>query len=186
MRRTLLSTSPILLAALAACSDAPSAVQTPAAHAPASDPHDPHAGLPAGHPPLDPVQGAEDVGQVAGRAVLRGELANATAGCLFVTLRQAGQRMPTWTYRVDLDDPDVARKGLAAAADGARELTFVLNQKTSLMKVPVDTTVPLEVQVMFDPDGNVDSREGQVSAVAPAKLGDEDVLLELAPEAKGR
>jgi hypothetical protein len=185
MRRTLLSTSPILLAALAACSDAPGAAHAPAAHAPAaSNPHDPHAGLPAGHPPLAPVHGAEDVGQVAGRAVLRGELASATGGCLFVTLRQAGQRMPTWTYRVDLDDPDAAKKGLAEAKDGARELTFVLNQRTSLMKVPVDTTVPLEVQVMFDPDGNVDSREGQVSSIAPAKLGDEDVRLELAPEAK--
>ena len=165
-----------LLSALVfpACGDAPRSA--PPESASASAPSDPHAGLPAGHPPASS-------GQVAGRAILKGDLAQASGGCLFVTLRIAGQKMPTWSYRVDVVDPSESGKGLAATKDGVRELIFVLNQQTTLFQGVIDPTAKYEVQVMYDPDANVDSKEGQVAQVAAAAIGADDVYLELDPAA---
>jgi hypothetical protein len=164
-----------------ACGDAPRSA--PPEGPDASAPSDPHAGLPSGHPSLDAAQPPASSGQVAGRAILKGDLAQASSGCLFVTLRIADQKMPTWTYRVDVVDPSKSGQGLAASKDGVRELIFVLNQQTSLFPGAIDPTGRYEVQVMYDPDANVDSKEGQVSAIAKAKIGADDVYLELDPAA---
>jgi hypothetical protein len=169
------------LAALAACGDAPR--PAPSGAPPSADPHTaPGAGqLPANHPPLDPAAPKPDATQFAGRVVLKGALAEATTGALFVTLHPAGSRMPIWSYKVDLDDPDAAKKGLAPAAGGTRELTFALNQRTTMFPGNLPSAVELELAVLYDPDKSVDSKEGQVRAAVPAKPNDLGLYLELDP-----
>src|SRR5687768_7543910 len=176
-----LSTSLFLLSILAfpGCGDAPRSAAPESAGAPA--PSDARGGLPAGHPPLESAAKPSSNAQVAGRAILKGALAETTSGCVFVTLRIADQRMPTWTYRVDMLDPAESKQGLGAAKDGVRELIFVLNEQTTLMQGAIDPLARYEVQIMYDPDGSVDSKEGQVVAIAPAKLGADDLYLELDP-----
>lgn len=182
MQRKHPSASLLLLSLLAfpGCGDAPRSAAPEIASSRAAESG---GALPAGHPSLDAAHAASSGGQVAGRAILKGELAEATTGCLFVTLRIAGQRMPTWSYRVEMTDPAESKQGLAPAKDGVRELIFVLNEQTTLFQGAIDPLAEYEVQVMYDPDGSVDSKEGQVVAIAPAKIGAEDLYLELDPAA---
>jgi hypothetical protein len=176
-----LSTSLFLLSILAfpGCGDAPRSATPESAGAPA--PSDAREGLPAGHPAVDSASKPSSGAQVAGRAILKGALAETASGCIFVTLRITGQRIPTWSYRVEMLDPAESKQGLGVAKDGVRELLFVLNEQTTLMQGAIDPLAQYEVQIMYDPDGSVDSKEGQVAAIAPAKLGAEDLYLELDP-----
>jgi hypothetical protein len=176
----------LLVLFLAACGDAPKP-------APTHQPVDPHAGLPnapssvgqlpADHPPIGDAGMRPDPTQFAGRVVLKGSLAQATTGALFITLHPAGSRMPIWSYKVDLDDPAADRKGLAPAKDGTRELTFALNQKTTMFPGNLPQAGELELAILYDPDKSVDSKEGQVRVAVPAKPGDVGLLLELDPDA---
>lgn len=179
----------VLVASLAAfsssCGDAPRPAAPQSAPPPVSNST---GALPQGHPPLNEMppghpqvpgaatQRAEltDPSQFAGVALLKGELASATQGRLMVTLRQKGQsgpKMPLWAYVVDLDDPEAEKKGLMPAKDGAREFVFVLNKDTTILPSPLPKSVELEVELRFDLDGSVDTRDDAYFAVTDAVRG---------------
>lgn len=197
------STQTLLVASLAAftalaCGDAPrpAAASTPAAASatkpgpvtpgPLPDGHPPVGEqLPDGHPQL--ASGAQrpeltDPSQFAGSALLKGELATTNVGRLMVTLRQKGQtgaKMPLWAYVVDLDDPEVEKKGLLAASGDTREFVFVLNKDTTILPSPLPKNVELEVELRYDADGSVDTRDDAVFAVVDAARGDTGLSLVL-------
>ncbi len=177
----------------ASCGDAPRPASPQSALPPASTAP---GALPPGHPSLNELppghpqvagassQRAEltDPSQFAGVAVLKGELANATQGRLMVTLRQKGQsgpKMPLWAYVVDLDDPEVEKKGLMPARDGQREFMFVLNKDTTILPSPLPKNVALEVELRFDLDGSVDTRDDAYFAVVDTVRGDTQLELVL-------
>lgn len=170
------------------CGDAP----RPAASTPSPAPR-PSAGaggeLPAGHPPIaDPHAQrptVDDPSVFAGRAVLEGDIASAQQGRIMITLRQTGQRMPLWAYVVDVADPNASKLGLQPAADGKRELLFALNKDTTIIPSPLPKGVELEVEVRYDIDGNVDTRDDFFAATTPAKPGDTDLVLVLSKAAQG-
>ena len=180
---------PILLflpPALCACGDAPRNAP-PAAASSTLPPGHPgvDGALPAGHPGVaaEGVAELDDPSRFAGRAVLRGALAEASSGTLMVMLRPRGERFPIWAYVVDLADPDAAKQGLAPAENGARVLTFLLSKDTTLMRQAIPDRIELEVAVSYDPDGDVDTKGDQVVGVANAVRGDEALVVELDPGA---
>lgn len=177
--------------AVLACGDAPRPAgpaplqpKSPTQAGPLPDGHPPLEELPAGHPQLSGAAAQRpeltDPSQFAGTALLKGELASATTGRLMVTLRQKGQsgpKMPLWAYVVDLDDPDAHKKGLGALGGDAREFVFVLNKDTTILPSLLPPNVELEVELRYDLDGSVDTREDAVFAVADAVRGDTTLTL---------
>lgn len=165
---------------------APSQPKSPAKAGPLPDGHPPLGELPAGHPQLSGAAAQRpelnDPSQFAGTALLKGELASATSGRLMVSLRQKGQsgpKMPLWAYVVDLDDPDAQKKGLSAPGGDTREFVFVLNKDTTILPSPLPKNVELEVELRYDADGSVDTRDDAVFAVVDAARGDTGLSLVL-------
>ncbi len=178
---------------LASCGDAPRDAST-VARAPLQGggaaqlpPNHPGSGaaLPAAHPGLEGSAdaGLTDPSVFAGRAVLKGALAEATSGMLMVMLRAKGQRFPIWAYRVDIAAPEAERLGLAPAANGERVLTFALNKDMAMMPQAIPANVELEVAVSYDPDGDVDTKEGIVVGAVAAKAGDTALSIDIVPPA---
>jgi hypothetical protein len=168
---------------LLSCSDAPRDV--PASQQPRKSGMPPdHPTLPADHPPID--QPATDPSiEFSGRARLVGELAAAKGGFVFFSVRPRGTKGPLLTYRIDLADPKLAEPVLTTGADGVRELHFVLNQRTSMMPGDVPRDVEVELQALYDPDGDIDSKDGRYEAVVPVQIGASDIVLEIgAPAGK--
>jgi hypothetical protein len=171
----------LLALACLACGDAPRPAAEPVTRAPAPNPE-----LPPGHPSLDQLPAGHpqvggvapqvpeltDPSQFAGRALLKGELATATQGRIIVTLRQKGMRMPLWAYVLELSDPELEKKGLQPAVGDTRELIFALNKDTTILPSPLPKGVELEVEVAYDADGSVDTRDDAVTGVVDAKPGD--------------
>jgi hypothetical protein len=174
---------PLFALACLACGDAPRpasrelSTPTPAASSELPPGHPPLNPLPAGHPQVgggaaNQAPELNDPSQFAGRALLKGELATATQGRIIVSLRQKGMRMPLWAYVLDLADPELEKKGLQPAVGGTRELIFALNKDTTILPSPLPKGVELEVEVAYDADGSVDTRDDSVSGVVDAKPGD--------------
>ncbi|NUP97417.1 MAG: hypothetical protein HUU28_14750, partial [Planctomycetaceae bacterium] len=86
---------------------------------------------------------------------------------------------PLWAYMVDLRDPEPERAGLVRRDDGSRALVFTLSRDTTLIGAPLPPDVPFEVAALYDPDGDIDSKDGQVVASAPARRGDLGIRMEL-------
>jgi hypothetical protein len=187
MSRTLIHTTTLAILALAAaCSDAPRSV--PVTKTASGMGGGTKSGeLPANHPPIGNTDASahaetdsdiDPTAQFSGKVILVGELAKKHEGAVFISVRPVSGRTPFLSYKVDL--ATAKAPVLVDAADGTRELHFVLNASTSMMPgngVPKD--VPLEVQVMYSPGGFVDTKDGQTSAVTPAKSGDADLVLTL-------
>lgn len=167
--RTRSAFGPLLLA-FVACSDAPRA---PRPSPPVSAQLPPgHPELPADHPDLaGPAIDPEAV--FSGTLRLAGPLAEVRTGFVFFSVRPKGQRGPLLGYRIDLADPDLREPVLVRTSDGTRELNFLLNQRTSMMPGAVPRDVALEFQVMYDPDGDIDTQDGRYETVVPTKIGDE-------------
>lgn len=110
-----------------------------------------------------------------GKAVLKGALAEATEGAVMVSVRPQGVNMPVWTYKIPMDGPEVRSEG------GERAVHFDLSAANSMIPGDVPLDVPLEVQVMYSPNGYVES-EGIVKTAGPAEPG-EAVELVLDPDA---
>lgn len=178
-----------LVVVLCACSDAPRSVPIAGASSPkasASRELPPgHPTLPADHPPVGPAvtvhaapnKPAEDPSIVfSGSARLVGPLRDAKTGFVFVSVRPKGQIGPLLTYRIDLADPDLREPVLVAHADGTRELNFILNQRTSLMPSDVPRDIALELQLLYDPDGDIDTKAGRHETVVPTVIGREHAL----------
>lgn len=132
--------------------------------------------LPEGHPPLDggtaPMASAqgEDV-RFAGVVRLQGELATRSEGYVFVSIKPAGVRMPSYSRKYSLADA-------SPAEDGERVLPFELD-RSNLMGGLVPGDLVLEAR--FDPDGFVESREGVVVATTSAAPNDTSLEIVLAP-----
>lgn len=182
--RTRLTTLSLILT-LAACSDAPRSVpveaRKPASQAlPAG-----HPDVPAGHPPVGPAATAHTAPAAppndpsivfSGSAKLVGPLAETATGFVFVSVRQKGAIGPLLSYRIDLADPNLREPVLVKHADGTRELNFILNQRTSLMPSDVPRDEALELQLLYDPDGDIDTKEGRHETVVPTVIGREHTL----------
>jgi len=120
--------------------------------------------LPEGHPPIGgraTVDAGDDV-RFGGVVRLRGKLASAPEGYVFISVKPEGIRMPAFSRRYALADAE-------PAVDGVRRLPFDLD-KTNMMGGLVPGALVLEAR--FDPDGIVESREGVVTASVPTKVGD--------------
>jgi hypothetical protein len=181
MSRTLIhSLGLTVLVIAAACSDAPRSVPV----SKSSGSMGSSGALPANHPAIgktddnEPEPDLDATAQFSGKAILTGELAKKREGFVFVSVRPVGGRTPFLSYKVDLSKATAPT--LVDGEGGTRELHFVLNNSTSMMPGGVPKEVPLELQVLFDPDGFVDTKDGVISAVAPAKSGDSDLVLTLA------
>ena len=140
---------------LSACGDAPRPVE-----APSSSPH---------------AHGT--FRGFAGQALLKGELALAERGALMISVYPKGTRMPALTTKIALDDPRVTRN-----ARGERVVDFQLDESTSMIPGAVPDGLEVELEVRFDLDGYVETKEGDVSAMVPARPGDRGLVLVLPPE----
>jgi len=160
-----------------ACGDAP----RPVGPAPTNADSATKGDAPPGHPPIaSTLPELNDPSEFGGRAVLQGELAHVTTGRMMVTLREKGQRMGVWMYVVDVGDPDAEQKGLQPAVGDTREFLFVLNKDTTMFPTPIPKNAELEVEVRYDADGNVDTKDDFVASFTPAKAGDTDLYIVLA------
>jgi hypothetical protein len=133
--------------------------------------------------PVDPRSGdvldpkyRPDTGpkQVSGTIHLRGELADAEVGTVYVILRERGSRMParmrSYVYGgVEISDPK----------DGERRLQFVITERD----VPPGMDAPLpklpELRVLYSPTGSVGGSGPQIAKEAPVNYGDERVEIAL-------
>jgi len=109
----------------------------------------------------------------SGRATLVGELADVDRGALMVSVYPTGNKMPLLTYRVDLDSPQVTR------AEGELHFDFQLDTPTSMIPGSVPEGMSVEVEVRYDVDGYVETKDGDVTVRVPAQPGDDDLALTL-------
>ena len=121
----------------------------------------------------------DDPSRFGGTIELRGALERAEQGSVLVMLRGAGQSAPLWAYFVDLRDPAAERNGLVRRDDGSRALQFTLDRTTTLIGAPLPHDVAFEIAAVYDPDGDIDSKDGQLRASAPARRGDLAIRMEL-------
>ena len=153
-----------LALALGGCSDPPVPVDPPP------------------RPPSQPAPPPPDTGPlVSGRVRLRGALVDRFEGVLWISLRQRGGAMPMpLRFRAfaltsgEISDP----------VDGERTLAFDLRDTDTMAadmpKVPLPPEI--ELRAVYDPDGKVETKDGQVVAQAPVTVGDRgiDLVLDLA------
>jgi hypothetical protein len=161
--------------------------------------HPPLAGqLPPGHPPLDSQlppghptlggaargmpHGMPNVGHgtngtatgevlFAGSVVLAGELGERRQGGVFVIARAPGGGGSLLVRKLEVSEGE-------RGADGARILAFELTDQDSHgVQIPPD----VQLEVYYDPDGIVETREGRVTRVFPATRGDLSLRLVLDP-----
>ena len=162
-------------ALLGACGKAPVPVEE--AHA-APDPaatrtmpdDEIHAGLQSENPHQMP--GAE-METYAGVVRLRGELAGRDQAFLFISVMPEGSNRPLGSTKVALSDPE-----LGTRAEDERAIPFVLEHVA---------TIPgaVELQVWFDVDGFVDSKEeGSLIRRFPVEHGASGVDVALDPAAE--
>lgn len=121
----------------------------------------------------------DDPSRFGGTIELRGALEQAERGSVLVMLRGVGQSAPLWAYFVDLRDPAAERSGLVRRDDGSRALHFTLDRTTTLIGAPLPHDVAFELAAVYDPDGDIDSKDGQLRASAPARRGDLAIRMEL-------
>ena len=136
------------------CGDAPERVDPNASQA--EMPNDANHGG-AGHAPAD----SEPL--FFGQVRLTGELAKVTEGRVFVYARQPGTRIPTLIQHLEI--PFFEQDGEDKVQ--AYELTSSHTMGGMQMEIP-DT---LELKIYFDPDGLVDTREGQEEIIVPTVAG---------------
>ena len=121
----------------------------------------------------------DDPSRFGGTIELRGALERAEQGSVLVMLRGVGQSAPLWAYFVDLRDPAAERNGLVRRDEGTRALKLTLDRNTTLIGAPLPHDVAFEIATVYDPDCDIDSKEGQVRASAPARRGDLAIRMEL-------
>jgi hypothetical protein len=176
---------------LAACGDPPRPVEPAAASGPG--PVDPHAPLPADHPPIGAGASSQpsappattDPGPSFGGVVrLKGALAERPDGFLFISLvpgqvPEGTPEMPFLSIKLSL------ALDVPAAANGERAVTFDLNRRTTMMPPTMEPLGELRLVARVDPDGAVDTREPDVlKAYVPATAGRTDHELVLDPGAQ--
>jgi hypothetical protein len=173
-----------LLALLAACSDPPQPVDTrlaPSAEGlagsrPADGVANPH-GSPHGTGPAATGGGAEQGPmRFGGVALLHGALGEDTEGALFVSLRPEAGGMPLLSAKVELDNPQ-----LDPPQDGVRRVPFLIDERHAMIAGGQLPQGNFRLEVRYDPDGIVDTRDGIVVELVTATRGAMDHAVELRP-----
>jgi hypothetical protein len=152
-----------LLALLAACGEPPQKIPKPA------------ASLPPGHPSPE-ARVPSNPARFGGTIALRGTLVQAREGSLFVIVRQKGSRMPALARKYEVADPVWTDRG------DERVLRFSLDEANAEDRMGnTGTTLEgeLELEARFDPDGVIETKEGNQSAVVRVERGDQDVTVTL-------
>jgi hypothetical protein len=111
----------------------------------------------------------------AGELDLKGELAAATDGAVFVAVRSVAEGVTLLVRKYDLRGP-----GFGEPEGGLRKLRFELGPENAMMAGgPPQFPAALQLWVFFDADGSVDTKEDRVSSERPVELGDQQVRLSL-------
>jgi hypothetical protein len=118
----------------------------------------------------------------AGKITLRGKLASATEGCVFVNVwkkEEVGRAhvIPSYSKRYPMNDTAWANAG------ELRVLRFAVDERDNLMGTVVPEAAELVLEARYDPDCNVDTKDGIESAQAPIRNGQMDFSLALAAAA---
>ncbi len=175
--------APLLFALAWACSEPPQPVDlrmAPRAEGlagsrPADGGGGAHGGIHGGD------YGAEEAEQgpltFGGVALLHGALGQDREGALFISLRPEAGGMPVLSHKLELGD---AR--LEPAVDGVRRVPFLIDDRHTMM-AGMPTAGRFQLEVRYDPDGIVDTRDGIVVERVPARRGSMDHRVELRPPA---
>ncbi len=109
-----------------------------------------------------------------GDVVLRGELAAATEGIIFMLVSSSDGGMTGVVRKIDVSSPD-----LPAAADGVRRIPFDIDSPRGVGGFPPSVEA-VEIQARFDPDGFAETSEGNVTGYVFAELTAEglEIVLE--------
>jgi len=117
-----------------------------------------------------PQSVADDKPYFAGQAVFTDELADIDQGVVFVNVfNQRGDRIPALCRRYDLDDP-AFREGNAGLV-----LNFELDETHNMVGMGVPLGDKPQVEIRYDPDGAVETKDGVRSAWIAASSGDADL-----------
>jgi len=127
-------------------------------------------------PKYRPETGPEQVAgkQVSGTIRLRGELADAEVGTVYVILRERGSRMParmrSYVYGgVEISDPK----------DGERRLQFTITERDVLPGMEAPLPKQPELRVLYSKTGSVGGGGPQIAKEVPVNYGDEQVEIAL-------
>jgi hypothetical protein len=150
----------LALAALAACGEPPRPV--------VADGHEGHAHTLEGkphpsEPATRPAPATSPVARFGGRVHLRGELADASEGAVFVSVVPRAGGQPILAKRFLLGGADVVR-----LADET-VVTFALDERDNMLGKPMEREVDLKVS--YRPGGFVESPEA-ARAILPVEPGD--------------
>ena len=137
--------------------------------------------MPEGHAahPAVPTDPARFAGQIA----LRGELAQAREGSLFVIVRQKGSRMPSLARKYEVADPLWVDRGTE------RVLRFSLDEASPEDRMGgtgIALAGEIELEARFDPDGVLETKEGNRSEVVAVERGDQEVSVVLGAAPAGQ
>lgn len=127
------------------------------------------AGLTAcGQPPEPPM--------FAGRAILEGSLAEVDTGAVFVNVWNGpNDPMPALCRKYEIDDPAFHEEG------GRLVLRFALDESHNMAGMGVPVGDDLDLEIRYDPDGAVDTKDGVESAWVAARPGDTAIEVSLRP-----
>lgn len=145
-----------------ACGEPPEKIQKSTPSMPAG--HGSQAGVPS------------DPARFAGQVALRGDLAQAREGSLFVIVRQKGSRMPSLARKYEVGDPVWIDRG------DERVLRFALDEASPEDRMGgtgIALAGELELEARFDPDGVLETKEGNRSEVVAVERGEQDVSVVL-------
>lgn len=110
----------------------------------------------------------------AGRAVLADELAGIESGSVFVNVfNQRGDRIPSYSRKYELDDPAFR------AGDEGLVLSFALDQTHNMVGMGMPLGDDPQIEVRYDPDGAVETKDGVRSAWTAARRGTTGIALVL-------
>lgn len=110
----------------------------------------------------------------AGSIELRGELSSREDGSLFVVVRPPGGGMPLVVRKFDLADAPPAPEGQL------RHVSFRLASGDAMFLASPPPEV-CDMEVYFDPDGVVETKEGRVGGTVQVNKGDLGLHLSLDP-----
>lgn len=109
----------------------------------------------------------------AGRVTLKGDLATAQDGSLFLIVRVPGSRMPALTRKYEIGDPAFQVVG------GERVLHFSLDERDDMGGAASPMVAEMELEARFDPDGFVDTSDGVVRTTVRVHPGEQELSIEL-------
>lgn len=121
-----------------------------------------------------PAAVLEDGVLFAGQAVFADELAEIDSGAVFVNVfNQRGDRIPSYCRKYDVGDPAFQTQGDRVV------LNFMLDQTHNMAGMGMPLGEDPQVEVRYDPDGAVETKDGVRSVWTAASEGTVDIALTL-------